>query len=100
MEAKTKVKLGNGKKRSSSWITAAICLTDAKAHAYTYNGKEYVNLNINVFDKPNDFGKDVAITLNDYKKEDNNNLEVNSLQDSLLKKLAESKVDLSNNLPF
>jgi hypothetical protein len=100
MEAKPKVKLGNGKKRSSSWITAAICLTDAKAHAYTYNGKEYVNLNINVFDKPNDFGKDVAITLNDYKKEDNNNLEVNSLQDSLLKKLAESKVDLSNNLPF
>jgi hypothetical protein len=100
MEAKPKVKLGNGKKRSSSWITAAICLTDAKSHAYTYNGKEYVNLNINVFDKPNDFGKDVAITLNDYKKEDNNNLEVNSLQDSLLKKLAESKVDLSNNLPF
>jgi hypothetical protein len=100
MEAKPKVKLGNGKKRSSSWITAAICLTDAKAHAYTYNGKEYVNLNINVFDKPNDFGKDVAITLNDYKKEDNNNIEVNNLQDSLLKKLAESKVDLSNNLPF
>lgn len=75
MEAKPKVKLGNGKKRSSSWITAAICLTDAKAHAYTYNGKEYVNLNINVFDKPNDFGKDVAITLNDYKKEENNNLQ-------------------------
>jgi hypothetical protein len=75
MEAKQKVKLGNGKKRSSSWITAAICLTDAKAHAYTYNGKEYVNLNINVFDKPNDFGKDVAITLNDYKKEENNNLQ-------------------------
>jgi hypothetical protein len=78
MEAKPKVKLGNGKKRSSSWITAAICLTDAKAHAYTYNGKEYVNLNINVFDKPNDFGKDVAITLNDYKKEEANNPLVNT----------------------
>jgi hypothetical protein len=79
MEAKPKVKLGNGKKRSSSWITAAICLTDAKAYAYTYNGKEYVNLNINVFDKPNDFGKDVAITLNDYKKEENLTPQVNDL---------------------
>jgi hypothetical protein len=79
MEVKPKVKLGNGKKRSSSWITAAICLTDAKAYAYTYNGKEYVNLNINVFDKPNDFGKDVAITLNDYKKEENLTPQVNDL---------------------
>jgi hypothetical protein len=79
MEAKPKIRLGNGKKRSSSWMTAAICLTDSKAHAYTYNGKEYVNVNINVFDKPNDYGKDVAITLNDYKKEDNLTPQVNDL---------------------
>ena len=70
MDSKPKTKLGNGKKRSDSWITAAICLSDAEAHTYTYNGKKYVNLNINIYDKPNDYGKDVAITLNDYKKDE------------------------------
>ena len=43
-----KVRLGNGKKRSESWMTATICLSEAKNHAYEYNGKEYVNININV----------------------------------------------------
>jgi hypothetical protein len=70
MDSKPKTKLGNGKKRSDSWITASLCLSDAEAHTYTYNGKKYVNLNINTYDKPNDYGKDVAITLNDYKKEE------------------------------
>jgi hypothetical protein len=79
METKPKVKLGNGKKRSASWITAAICISDAEAHAYTYNGKKYVNLNVNIYDAPNEYGKDVAITLNDYKKEENLTPEVNKM---------------------
>ncbi len=66
----TKIKLGNGKKRKDNWLTATLCLTEAKKHAYEYQGKEYVNLNINIADKPNEWGKDVAISLNDYKKTD------------------------------
>jgi hypothetical protein len=69
METKPKIRLGSGKKRSASWMTSAICLTDAEAHAYEYNGKKYVNLNINVYDTPNQYGKDVAITLNEYEKD-------------------------------
>jgi hypothetical protein len=79
METKPKIRLGNGKKRSASWLTAAICISDAEAHAYTYEGKKYVNISINVFDEPNKYGKDVAITLNDYKKEDNLTPEVNKI---------------------
>jgi hypothetical protein len=79
MDSKPKTRLGNGKKRSGSWLTAAICLSDAEAHSYTYNGKKYVNVNININDKPNDYGKDVVITLNDYKKEENNNPQVNKM---------------------
>ena len=79
MDTKPKVRLGNGKKRSGSWLTAVICITDAEAHAYTYNGKKYVNVSINIFDKPNDFGKDVAINLNDYKKEENLTSQVNKM---------------------
>ena len=50
-------------------MTSSICITDAEAHAYEYNGKKYVNLNINVYDTPNQYGKDVAITLNEYEKD-------------------------------
>jgi hypothetical protein len=70
MDNKPKVRLGNGKKRSASWLTAAICLSDAEANAYTYNGKKYVNVNINIYDAPNEYGKDVAIFLNEYKKDE------------------------------
>ena len=79
MDTKPKIRLGSGKKKSESWLTAAICITDAEAHAYTYNGKKYVNININIYDKPNDFGKDVAISLNDYKKEENLTPQVNKM---------------------
>jgi hypothetical protein len=67
---KEKIKLGNGKKRNETWITASICVSDAKEHSYSFNGKEYVNININIFKEPNQYDKDVAITLNDYKKSD------------------------------
>ena len=70
MSDKPKVRLGNGKKRSVSWLTAAICISDAEAHSYTYNGKKYVNVNVNIYDAPNEYGKDVAITLNEYKKDE------------------------------
>ena len=79
MDTKPKIRLGNGKKRSGSWLTAVICITDAEAHAYTYNGKKYVNLNVNIYDAPNEYGKDVAITLNDYKKEENLTSQVNKM---------------------
>ncbi len=70
MEQKPKVRLGSGKKRSSSWMTSSFCITDAEAHAYTYNGKKYVNLNINIDDIPNQYGKDVRITLNEFEKDE------------------------------
>jgi hypothetical protein len=79
METKPKVKLGNGKKRNDSWMTSSFCISDADAHAYTYEGKKYVNININVYEEANKYGKDVAITLNDYKKEENNNSKVNNM---------------------
>jgi hypothetical protein len=79
MDNKPKTRLGNGKKRNDSWITASLCLSDAEAHAYTYNGKKYVNLNVNIYDKPNEYGKDVAISLNEYKKDEGAKPQVNKM---------------------
>ena len=63
-----KIRLGSGKKRNPTWLTASICLSEAHKHAYHFEGKDYVSININIADAPNDYGKDVSITLNDYKK--------------------------------
>jgi hypothetical protein len=70
MDTKPKIRLGSGKKRSESWMTASICISDAEAHAYTYNGKKYVNINVNIYDNVNEYGKDLSISLNEYKKDE------------------------------
>jgi len=61
-----------------------------------------MNLNINIYDQPNDYGKDVAITLNDYKKEENLNPQVNKIRASY--ENIDSKGNLieeeNYNLPF
>lgn len=63
-----KIRLGSGKKRNPTWLTASICLSEAHKHSFHYEGKEYISININIADVPNEYGKDVSITLNEYKK--------------------------------
>jgi hypothetical protein len=74
MEQNKKVRLGSGKKRKDSWLTASICITDALNNAYEYNGKKYVNVNINIAEQPNQYGKDVEITLNTYSPDKKTNV--------------------------
>lgn len=69
-EKKQKIRLGSGKKRNPTWMTASICLSEAHKHSFHYEGKEYISVNINLSEQPNQYGKDVTITLNDYKKEE------------------------------
>lgn len=69
-EKKQKIRLGSGKKRNQTWMTASICLSEAHKHSFHYEGKEYISININLSEQPNQYGKDVTITLNDYKKEE------------------------------
>ena len=71
MEKKEPIKLGNGKKRSESWITGTLCLDEVKKHTYMYNGKEYFNINVNIRKEADKYGKDVVFNLNDYKAEKN-----------------------------
>lgn len=66
-----KVRLGNGKKKNPTWLKASICLTDALEHSFSYEGKKYVKVDINVYDEPNQYGKDVSITLDTFKPDQN-----------------------------
>lgn len=64
-----KIKIGTGVRRTDNWITAALCLTEAEPYTFEFNKKKYIRVNINIYDKPNQYGKDVAITLDTYKSD-------------------------------
>jgi hypothetical protein len=70
MEQK-KIRVGGGKKMSDTWLKSSICLDTLKEHAFEYQGKWYAKLNINVFREPNEHGKDVSITIDTYKPDQN-----------------------------
>jgi hypothetical protein len=61
------VRLGSGKKINDTFFGSSFCITDALANAYEYNGKQYCNINIAVFPESDQFGKNVKVTLNDFK---------------------------------
>jgi hypothetical protein len=71
MEKQEKIRLGSGKKKSESWFKTSLCIDDAIEHSFEYNGKRYVKVDINVFSEPNQYGKDVQVTLDTYKPDQN-----------------------------
>ena len=66
-----KVYLGNGKKKSPTWMKAII--TD-EVTKYWIQGKtkKFVKVDINIFDEPDQYGNDVSITLDTWVPEKKN----------------------------
>ena len=62
-----KIYCGSGKKRSDTWITATINLAKFKDHISEYKGHKFLKLNINLSNEVDRFGKDVQITINEFK---------------------------------
>ena len=68
MENKKEViRLGSGKTINETFLASSFCITDALANAYEYNGKQYCNINISILTEADKFGKNVKVTLNDFK---------------------------------
>jgi hypothetical protein len=70
------IRLGSGKKINDTFFGSSFCITDALANAYEYNGKQYCNINIAVFPEHDQYGKNVKITLNDFKPNKNNDIKI------------------------
>ena len=67
MEQKT-IYIGNGKKQKDNWLKSSLCISDIpKEHTFEYNGKTYVKVNINLKDEVDQYGKDVSITVDTWK---------------------------------
>ena len=63
--------IGNGKKQNEKWLKSSLCLSDIpQEHIFEYNGKKYIKINVNVNDTPNQFGKDVSISVDTYQPEE------------------------------
>lgn len=62
----SKIYCGSGKKQSGTWIKATINPDKLAEYIQTYEGNRFVKINIDIYDKPNEYGKDVSITIDDY----------------------------------
>ena len=58
---------GSGKKQNDGWFKATINAKKFKEHIEEFNGHEFVKVNINVKDTPDQYGKDVSITVDTWK---------------------------------
>lgn len=58
---------GSGKKQNDTWIKATINVAKIKDHIQEFEGTKFVKLNINIKDKPDQYGKDVSISVDTWK---------------------------------
>lgn len=64
-----KTYVGSGKKKSATWLKASINVDKIKNHIQEFSGNRFIKVDINILDKPDQYGKDVSITIDEYKPE-------------------------------
>tara|TARA_R100001015_G_C4565399_1_gene124457 strand:+ start:419 stop:715 length:297 start_codon:yes stop_codon:yes gene_type:complete len=77
---------GNIKKMSEKWFKGTIKVNKLRDYIKEYNGHELVNININIHDEPDKYGKD-------------GNISVDTWEPDNKKEVAQQKKDYTN-LPF
>jgi hypothetical protein len=65
-----KIYCGSGKKKNENWLSATINLDKIKEHIQEYNGTKFIKVNINVKTEPDQYGKDVSISIDNWKPEE------------------------------
>ena len=68
-EKKDKIFVGGGKtaNEDKTWIKATINMAKFEEHIQEFKGHKFLKLNINIYDEADQYGKDVKITIDDYK---------------------------------
>jgi hypothetical protein len=64
-----KIYCGSGKKRNDTWISATINIDKIQEHIQEYNGSKFIKVNINLKNEPDQYGKDVSISIYTWKPE-------------------------------
>lgn len=63
MEKQKKIYCGSGKKKSESWLQISINPEKFGQYIKEYNGTKYLRLNVNILNQPDQYGKDVQVTI-------------------------------------
>jgi hypothetical protein len=65
-----KIYAGNGRKKFDNLRAVTVCLSDLpQEHIFEYNGKKYIKLNVSDKKEADQYGKDVAVTIDTWKPE-------------------------------
>jgi hypothetical protein len=70
MTEKKVIYCGSGKKMNDTWIKATINLAKFKDHVQEYKGTKFLKLNINIKDEEDQYGKDVAISIDTWQPDE------------------------------
>jgi len=65
-----KIFVGGGKKKGENWFKCTISPDKIEAHIQEFKGHRFVKLDINVLNEPDQYGKDVKITIDEYNPEE------------------------------
>ena len=69
MRKMAKIYCGKGKRETNTWFKATINPDKIMEYIQEYKGHKFVKININLLDEPDKYGKDVEITVDDWKPE-------------------------------
>ena len=64
-----KIYCGKGKRETNTWFKATINPDKIMEYIQEYKGHKFVKININLLDEPDKYGKDVEITVDNWKPE-------------------------------
>ena len=51
-------------------MTVTVHIDKVKEHVFDYKGNKYLKLNVNLKDQPDQYGKDVSLSVNTYNPEE------------------------------
>ena len=68
MKEKT-IYCGSGKKMNDGWLKITVNPEKLRDHIEEFNGSKYIRLNVNLKDEPDQYGKDVSVSVDTWKPE-------------------------------
>lgn len=68
-KAKQTIYCGSGKKKSDTWLQVSVNVDKIQEHIQELNGVKFVRLNINIKHAPDQYGKDVSLSVDTFKPE-------------------------------
>lgn len=70
MDKEKTIYCGGGKKMGSDWLKVTVHIDKIKDHVFEYKGNKYLKLNVNIKDQPDQYDKDVSLSIDTYKPEE------------------------------